>query len=64
MKILKTQLANYLGVSYPTALKHYQTYLDILELKRNYLTPFDIAKVDAIPIEIVCKRMSININNS
>lgn len=38
----KTQLRYILGVSYPTALKHYQNIIDSLQLKRSYLTVKDL----------------------
>lgn len=41
-KITKKQLGFILGVSYPTALKEYQTIIDSLALKRNYLTQNDL----------------------
>lgn len=43
-KISKTQLQFILGISYKTARKEYQTILDSLELKRNYLTLQDLIK--------------------
>jgi hypothetical protein len=41
-KVNKTQLMHLLAVSYPTALKEYQTILDSLALKRKYLTINDL----------------------
>lgn len=41
-KVNKTQLMNILSVSYPTARKEYQTIIDCLQLKRNYLTISDL----------------------
>lgn len=43
-KVSKTELMHLLSVSYPTALKEYQTILDSLQLKRNYLTISDLIK--------------------
>ncbi|WP_281225082.1 hypothetical protein [Flavobacterium aquiphilum] len=41
-KINKKELSVLLGVSYKTARKDYQTILDSLDLKRNYLTVKDL----------------------
>lgn len=41
-KVTKMQLKNILEISYPTALKEYQTILDSLQLKRKYLTVLDL----------------------
>ena len=41
-KVTKTQLMHILEVSYNTARKEYQTILDSLQLKRNYLTVSDL----------------------
>jgi len=43
-KVTKTQLMYILGISYPTALKEYQTIIDALALKRKYLTISDLVK--------------------
>lgn len=44
-KVNKTQLMNLLEVSYPTALKEYQTIIDSLGIKnRKYLTLSDLVK--------------------
>lgn len=50
MRINKQQLADYIGVHPTRVKKHYQAYLDILETKRTYLTIFDVAKIDNIPV--------------
>ncbi|MEQ9582926.1 MAG: hypothetical protein RIM68_12330 [Arenibacter sp.] len=59
MRVTVKDLSNYLGVSRKTATKNYRMYLDILETKRTYLTVFDIAKIDQIPLIIVCNEMGI-----
>lgn len=41
-KITKTQLMHILELSYKTACKEYQTIIDSLALKRNYLTVQDL----------------------
>lgn len=41
-KVTKTQLMHILEVSYPTALKEYQTIIDSLQIKRGYLTISDL----------------------
>ena len=41
-KVTKMQLKNILEISYPTALKEYQTIIDCLQLKRAYLTIQDL----------------------
>lgn len=41
-KVTKMQLKNILQISYPTALKEYQTILDSLALKRKYLVISDL----------------------
>lgn len=41
-KVTKTQLMHILQVSYPTALKEYQTIIDSLQIKRDYLTISDL----------------------
>ncbi len=41
-KVTKTQLMHILEVSYPTALKEYQTIIDSLQIKRDYLTISDL----------------------
>lgn len=41
-KVTKMQLKNILEVSYPTALKEYQTILDSLALKRKFLLISDL----------------------
>lgn len=41
-KVTKMQLKNLLDISYPTALKEYQTILDSLGLKRKYLMISDL----------------------
>jgi hypothetical protein len=41
-KVTKTQLMHILEVSYPTALKVYQTIIDSLQIKRDYLTISDL----------------------
>ncbi|MBF2709254.1 hypothetical protein [Flavobacterium soyangense] len=45
----KKQLGILLEVSYPTALKYYQTILDSLELKRKYLTVNDLITYGILP---------------
>lgn len=41
-KVTKTQLMHILEISYPTALKEYQTIIDSLQLTRTYLTVADL----------------------
>jgi len=41
-KVTKTELMHILSVSYPTALKEYQTILDSLQIKRKYLLIQDL----------------------
>lgn len=60
MIVQKKQLIGYLGVSYKTARKHYQTYLDILETKRKYLTVNDLAKIDDMSKSEVLERLGIS----
>jgi hypothetical protein len=48
-KVTKTQLKNLLEVSYPTALKEYQTILDSLSLKRKYLMICDLIQYGILP---------------
>lgn len=48
-KVNKTQLKNILEVSYPTALKEYQTILDALALKRKYLMVSDLITYGILP---------------
>lgn len=43
-KVSKTQLMHILDVSYNTARKEYQTILDSLQIKRDYLTIADLLK--------------------
>ena len=43
-KVTKKQLGAILGVSYPTALKEYQTIKDCLQIKRPYLVIDDLVK--------------------
>lgn len=57
MIVSKKQLANYLGVSYPTALKKYQMYLDLKSSKKDFLTAFDIAKLDDLELDFVLSRL-------
>ena len=53
----KKQFASYKGVSYKTALKHYEVYREIAgKDDRQELTIHDISRIDDIPIEEV-KRM-------
>lgn len=60
MRVSRKDLANYLDIHPTRVKKHYQAYLDALELKRNYLTVFDIAKVDDISADLVAKIISID----
>lgn len=48
-KVTKMQLKNLLDVSYPTALKEYQTILDSLALKRKYLMIQDLIQYGILP---------------
>jgi hypothetical protein len=41
-KVSKMQLKYILEISYPTALKEYQTIIDSLQIKRKYLTIQDL----------------------
>jgi hypothetical protein len=43
-KVTKTQLMHILQISYNTARKEYQTIIDSLELKRDFLTISDLIK--------------------
>jgi hypothetical protein len=59
MRISNQQLADYIGVHVSNVKKHKQTYLDILETSRKYLTIFDIIKIDDVPVDVVCCMMNI-----
>jgi hypothetical protein len=48
-KVSKTQLMYILDVSYKTATKEYQTLLDCLQLKRNFLTIQDLIDLKILP---------------
>jgi hypothetical protein len=48
-KVTKMQLKNILEISYPTALKEYQTILDSLALKRKYLLISDLISYGILP---------------
>lgn len=48
-KVTKMQLKNILEVSYPTALKEYQTILDSLALKRKFLMISDLIAYGILP---------------
>lgn len=48
-KVSKTQLMYILEVSYNTARKEYQTIIDCLQLKRNYLTIQDLIDFKILP---------------
>lgn len=48
-KVTKMQLKNILEVSYPTALKEYQTILDSLALKRKFLLISDLIAYGILP---------------
>jgi len=59
MKVTVNMLSYYLSVHRNTARRHYQTYLDLLDLKRKYLLITDIARVDSIDAEIVAELMGV-----
>lgn len=61
MRVTKKDLQNYLGCAKSTANKRYQAYLDALNItKRNYLTVFDIAKIDDLKPQYVAKIMGFD----
>jgi len=57
MRVRKSDLAEYLERNVRHINKAYQGYLDALGLKRNYLTVFDVAKIDDIEPYLVAKLM-------
>lgn len=59
MKIGKTQFANYLGINRSNVKKHYQAYLDMAENKTDFLTVFDVIKIDKLPPEVTCCMLDI-----
>jgi uncharacterized protein YjaG (DUF416 family) len=61
--ITRKQLALYLGVCRQTASKQYQMYIDILDLKRNFLTVRDIAEIDNKSEDFIRKEMHIKSMN-
>ncbi|MCQ0113031.1 hypothetical protein [Zhouia amylolytica] len=58
MRVLRKDLSIYLGITAQKVKKHYDWYLDVLNLDRNYLTVFDVAKVDNIPVHVVAESMN------
>ena len=56
MKITIKQFSNYLKCSLPTAKKYYKIYLDALGKKTGILTPYDVSKLDDIPVT-ECKKL-------
>ncbi|MAO16068.1 MAG: hypothetical protein CMH44_04215 [Muricauda sp.] len=62
MKVSKKMFANYLGI-HPTNIKpYYESYLEDLGLKRNYLILSDIARLDGVTIDYVAELMGVTIN--
>lgn len=63
MRLKKTDLANYLGITRNAVPKHYQYYLDVLGLKRKYLTFADVAKVDNVKPVVVAVACGVTDRN-
>lgn len=59
LRVTKKMLAAYLGIHRSNVAKHYQSYIDILQLKRDYLTVYDVAELDCTPAKTVAKLMGI-----
>ncbi|AGO47280.1 hypothetical protein Phi12:2_pg3 [Cellulophaga phage phi12:2] len=57
MRITNKQLADYIGVSERVVKKHRLYYIDCLQLKRNYLTVYDISRLDGVPVVVVARIM-------
>lgn len=55
LRISRKMLAHYLGIHPNNVKRHYQFYLDVLEIKRNYLTIYDVSKVDNVPPLVVAE---------
>lgn len=64
MRLKKNDLANYLGVHPSNVRKHYQYYLDVLDLKRKYLTFVDVAKVDGLKPVVVARACGVTDRNT
>ncbi|MGX1930209.1 hypothetical protein [Flagellimonas sp. 2504JD4-2] len=61
MKVTKKMFAVYLGM-HPTNIKpYYESYLEDLGLKRNYLLISDVARLDGVPIKYVSDIMGVKI---
>ncbi len=60
MRISNKQLATYIGVSERVIKKHRLYYIDALQLKRNYLTIFDVSQLDGIPVAVVARLMGFS----
>lgn len=62
MIVTKKMFAAYLGI-HPTNIKpYYESYLEDLGLKRNYLVISDIARIDGVTIQYVSDIMGIKIS--
>ena len=59
LRVTKKMLANYLGIHQNNVGKHYRAYIDILQLKRDYLTVYDVAQLDCAPAKTVAQLMGI-----
>lgn len=58
MKLTKKELANYLGVHRNTVNKYYQMYLDLKTSKADFLTAYDVALLDDVPVDFVLSRLN------
>lgn len=63
MVVTKKMFAAYLGI-HPTNIKpYYESYLEDLGLKRNYLVISDIARLDGVTIKYVSEIMGVKIRS-
>lgn len=59
MRVTKKMFAVYMGI-HPTNVKpYYDSYLEDLGLKRNYLLISDVARLDGVTIKYVSEIMAV-----
>jgi len=63
MRITQKELANYLGCHRTRVKKKYNAYIDALNLKRDYLTIYDVAKIDDLPPTVVALTIGVTDKN-
>lgn len=57
MKVTKKQMANYLNVSYPTARKEYNYYLELAGNHKRILLVSDLQRIDLLSETDILKKL-------